>query len=185
MKIVTFDLETSSLYADSGIILCCSYRELGQRTIHTIRADQFKSWRKGKSNNGDVVRAIHEALLPFQIYVGHNSNFFDRRWLNTAFLYEGLDPYLKGRKLVDPVMIARRHLRLHSNRLSSLIAYFDIQDKKTPIEFKYWLRAALDSDVHALNYIVKHCEADVKALETVFKILSPIYGDIDARGSER
>lgn len=183
MRTGIFDLETSSLYANSGIVLCCCVKSYGHKDVTTIRADEFPSWKKRKSDNKDVVEAIMKKLDEYDILVAHNGQFFDKAWLNSACLKYGFYPELRYRKTVDPVQAARRHLRLARNSLASLIDYFDIQDDKSPIRFDNWLTASLDGDRKSMDYIVEHCRRDVIALDRVYDKLRTIIHKIDERGS--
>jgi len=185
MRTAIFDLETSSLYANSGIVLCAVIKEYRQPEVTIIRADQFKSWKSGKSDNREVIKAIMEALEPFNIYVAHNGQYFDKAWLNSACIKYGMKPTLRYEKFIDPVMLGRRFLRLARNSLASMLDYFDIEDSKTPIRFDHWVKASLDSDTESMDYIVKHCVKDVKLLERVYDLTKSLVKGIDEGGSAR
>ena len=185
MRTAIFDLETSSLYANTGIILCAAIKGYDQEKVTVIRADEFKSWKTGKSDNKEVVKAVMAALEPYQIFVAHNGQYFDKTFLNSSCLKYGLRPSLRFEKFIDPVLIARRHLRLARNSLASIIDYFDIEDTKTPISFDHWMKASLDGNRKAMGYIVDHCVVDVKALEKVYDITKSLVKGIDDGGSSR
>lgn len=194
MRVGIFDLETSGLYANSSIILCAcikpfSYDQKVKTETTTIRADQFRSWKTGKSDNLHVVKAIMDELCGteekpgYDILVAHNGQYFDKAFLNSSCLKYGLTPQLRTMKFIDPVMIARKHMRIARNSLASLIDYFDIQDTKTPIKFDHWIKASHDSDKESLSYIVKHCQRDVIALERVYFLIRKLVKSIDDSGS--
>lgn len=191
MRVGIFDLETSSLYANTGIILCCSIKSYIPTDINsilpspitTIRADQFPSWEKNKSNNKDVVEAIMKGLKNFDILVAHNGQYFDKTFLNSSCIKYGFYPDIRYVKTIDPVMIARRHMRMARNSLVSLIDYFDIEDQKTPIRFQKWLEASLDGSTEAMDEIVHHCEMDIKTLEQVYDRVRCLVQKIDTGGS--
>ena len=183
MKVGIFDLETSSLYANSGIVLCASIKQYGAKGVKTFRADSYKNWKTNKSHNEAIVRDIMAELSKYDILVAHNGTYFDKTWLNTACLKYGLTPALRGVKFIDPVLIARRHLRMARNSLAALIDYFDIQETKTPIRFAYWIEASHDGNTKSMNYIVKHCEKDVISLEEVYDRVRKLVKQIDDGGS--
>ena len=222
MRTCVFDLETSSLYANSGIILCASIQEFTYQkpkksqieTIlvtpetfrfpeknpdkvknYVIRADRFKSWKHNKTDNSEVVKAIMDVLCGvektyqgeqihdgFDIFIAHNGQYFDKAWLNAAALKYGLRPRLRFEKFVDPYQIAKRHLRLARNSLAALSDFFDIEESKTPIRFKYWMEASLNGDSKALDYIVDHCVADVEVLMSNYRIVRKLVKGVDERG---
>jgi len=179
-----FDLETSSLYANSGIILCASIKDYAQdKPVTTLRADQYKTWKTARSNNKELVKDIMRALDQFDILVAHNGQYFDKTFLNSMCLKYGLTAALRGVKFIDPVLIARRHLRIGRNSLNSLIDYFDVPDAKTPIRFEHWIKASHDGNKGSMDYIVEHCEKDVIALEKVYDIVRKLVKKIDDGGS--
>jgi uncharacterized protein YprB with RNaseH-like and TPR domain len=183
MKVGIFDLETSSLYANSGIVLCGCVKSYGHPGVVTVRADEFPSWKSHKSDNREVVKAIMAELDKYDILVAHNGQFFDKAWLNSACLKYGFNPSLRWAKTIDPVHAARRHLRLTRNSLTAILDYFDIAESKTPIRFECWQQAALDGDKKSMGYIVEHCHRDVIALEKVYDKMRRIIMKIDERGS--
>ena len=183
MKTAIFDLETSSLYANTGIVLCCQIKTFGHKEVKTIRADKFPNWKTKKSDNRRVVGDIMDALDDYDILVAHNGQYFDKAWLNSACLKYGLRPSLRWRKFVDPVQSARRHMRMARNSLVSLIDYFDLQESKTSLRFKHWLQASLDGDQRSMDVISHHCKMDVVTLEKIYDIMRPLIIKIDERGS--
>lgn len=183
MKIGIFDLETSSLYANTGIVLCACIKQYNVDHVSTIRADEFPNWNKRRSDNSRVVEAIVERLRDFDILVAHNGQYFDKTFLNSACLKYGISPSTRWTKFIDPVLIARRHLRIARNSLGSLIDYFEIEDKKTPIEFKHWIQASHDGNRKSMSYIVQHCEQDIVSLEQVYEKVRLLVDKIDSRGS--
>ena len=187
MRLGIFDIETTGLYADDGIVLCMSHKlyMAPPETLKTIRADAFPSWKKQKTDNKAVVVTIMEALRDYDILVAHNGQFFDKAWLTTACLKYGLDPFIAFKKTIDPCQIARRKLRLHRNTLQALQAYLGIPVEKTPVAFEHWLRAGLDGDQESMAYIVEHCEKDVLVLEAVYDALRKVVKQIDDGGSAR
>lgn len=193
MRVAIFDIETSSLYANTGIILCAVIKEFGSKKITTIRADQFSSWDKNKSNNRQVVTEIINELCGnrangqegYDIFVAHNGQYFDKTFLNTSCLLYGLRPSLRFEKFIDPVLIARRHMRLARNSLSSIIDYFDLEEQKTHLQFKHWTKASHDSNKKSMSIIVQHCVQDVRALELAYKKIKQLVKGIDEYGSGR
>ena len=171
MKIGIFDLETSGFYADSSILLCCSIKQYEKKGVKTIRADQSKSWDKEKSNEKETIEKIAKELDEFDILIAHNGQWFDKGYFNAKCLQYNLPPILRFKKLIDPVLISRRHLRLGRNTLAALIDYLQIPVKKTPIELHKWIKASHDGDRKCMDLISVHCEHDVITLEKVYERL--------------
>jgi uncharacterized protein YprB with RNaseH-like and TPR domain len=183
MRVGVFDLETSSLYANTGIVLCGCVKQWGVKGVTTIRADEFPSWEGRKSNNKAVIVAIVKELKKYDVLVAHNGQYFDKTFLNSSCLRYNLRPSVRWLKFIDPVLIARRHLRVARNSLASLLDYFEIQDTKTPIEFRHWIQASHDGNRKSMNKIVEHCQRDVVSLEQVYDKTRTLVDKIDNRGS--
>jgi len=184
MKTAIFDLETSNLYADTGILLCAVIKEYGSKSAPTvIRADQFGTWKNQRSNCKPIVEATINALLDYDIYVAHNGQFFDKTMLTSWALKFNLRVDLRFSRFIDPVMLARRHMRLSRRSLGNVLQFFGIEEEKTPIKWVYWMQSALDGNSKSLNYIVDHCVADVHLLEKVYDKAKRLVKGIDERGS--
>lgn len=174
MRICVYDLETTGFNANGSIILCAVVKEYGKNNHRVFRADNYKNWRKEKSDNSFLVKDLIDYLEQFDIVIAHNGESFDKTFLNTKCIKYNIKPILRFKKSIDPVLSARRFLRMGRNSLQSLIDYFDIEYKKTPIEFSHWMKASLDSNSKSMDVIVKHCVMDVKSLEKVYDKLRPL-----------
>jgi uncharacterized protein YprB with RNaseH-like and TPR domain len=157
-----FDLETTNLSADFGVILCACIKPAHGRMI-VLRGDELcPTWKRGRSNDKQLVEAIANCLKTYDILVAHNGLRFDIPFLRTRLARWGLPPF-PAKKLLDPVQVARRNLRMSGNSLDR-IGDLLIASKKTPVTGETWLAAALDGSKRAMDYIVDHCRKDVLML---------------------
>jgi len=183
MKTCIFDLETFTLHADTGILLCASFKEYDRNKVTTIRADSYPNWRKSRSDVKPVCRAIIEALEGFDIFVAHNGLWFDRAMLVSWALKYNLPLFLRFAKFIDPVHLCRQKMRLSRNSLSSVLQFLGIEQEKTPIKWDHWKQAAYDGSRSSMDYIVEHCETDVWALEAAYCKMRKLVREINDRGS--
>jgi uncharacterized protein YprB with RNaseH-like and TPR domain len=161
-----FDLETSSLNANFGIVLCGVIKGSDRKKPYVFRGDDFSAWKEGRrSDDASLVGTIVTCLNQYDVLVAHNGARFDVAFLRTRMANWGLGAF-PNKKLVDPVLIARNKLRMSSNSLASLASLIGAGEK-TVVDGKMWLRASLDGDKEAMDYIVKHCVIDVQILEKV------------------
>lgn len=180
MRAASFDLETSNLNANFGIILCAVIKPFdGPCTI--LRGDSYRSWRKKRSDDSALCRDIRAELERYDIWIAHNGTNFDIPFLRTRLMRTG--ERLAQPKIVDPVKLARRYLRLGYNSLEQVAAQFGYYGK-TKVEGRYWMEAVLDGSVEAMDYIVAHCVADVKLLEKVADKLGHLVPRIGNFGSD-
>jgi uncharacterized protein YprB with RNaseH-like and TPR domain len=179
------DLETTSLDADSGVILCASYESSeNPGKVYTIRQDETNPrWKRGiRGDDKELCKQVNGLVRTHDVIVAHNGNRFDIPMLRTRSLHWGLAP-LREVKLVDPCSIAFRKFKLKSNSLGRLADYVGIRDRKTPLDMSVWADAYLNGNPKAMNLIVKHCEADIRVLSAVLDVVKPYIKVLDDRGS--
>jgi DNA polymerase III epsilon subunit-like protein len=177
------DLECTNLSADFGVILCGVIKpDQGDPII--LRADQLnKNWKSKRSDDSAVCKAIDEALSVYDIIIAHNGSWYDVPFLRSRLAHWGLPPFRTNFTLIDPLQLARNKLRQRFNGLEALAGFLRVEHKKTSVEGETWLKASLDGDKQAMDYIVEHCVADVYVLEEVFDKLRPYVTQLNSRGS--
>ncbi len=176
-----FDLETTSLNADFGIILCAVIKEPDKKPV-IFRNDKLcKTWKTKRSDDSDIVKAITAELSKYDILVAHNGVNYDIPFLRTRLARHHL-PIFPQKKVIDPVLIARRALRMSGNGLEKICSLLGF-NLKTRVDGQLWMKASLDGDVAAMNYIVDHCVADVEMLEKMVDFLKPYCGSFNPWGS--
>lgn len=185
VRVAVFDIETTGLNASFGRVLCAAIQFYGPEELKVFRADQYPEWKKGlRSDDSKLVADILAALEPADIIIAHNGVNFDTAFLRTRALIHGLPP-VHPKKIVDPVLIARKVFRFHSNSLESIAAMLGTDFKKTPVAPQYWITALADGNKESLDYIVTHCIKDIYVLEEIAKKIMPYAKQIDSIGSWR
>lgn len=175
-----FDLETSNLNADFGIVLCGVIKPAHGEPI-IFRGDSYKTWKKQRSCDKGIVVDVCKELERYDILIGHNSARFDIAYLRTRLMKWNAG-VLNTKKLVDPFQIVRNKLRLGSASLRALAQHLGVNEK-TDVSGDLWLRAALDGDVPALDTIVDHCVRDVVTLERIVDAVKGYCTTFNAWGS--
>lgn len=162
----SFDLETSSLDGDWGIILCAVIKPAGQKG-KLFRIDELsKDWVRGKrSNDKPLVEAIVKELSRYDVVAAHFGSMFDFPFLRTRMLAHGMPP-LPKQKLIDPWSVAKKNLKFKRNSLDSITSLLGC-NSKTSVDQAVWRKAMFDGDRKALKYISDHCLADCEMLEQV------------------
>jgi uncharacterized protein YprB with RNaseH-like and TPR domain len=184
VRTCVFDIETFTLAADTGILLCCAYHEYSRPEKPTvIRADTLPGWENKRSDSRPICEKILSELRDFDIFIAHNGMRFDRPFLTSLALKHNLPMFIRFAKFIDPVELARRHLRLSRNSLASVLDFLDVPTKKTDIEWDHWRKAAYDGSHDAMDYICEHCSRDVMALEQAHEKMRKLVKDINDKGS--
>jgi len=172
----SFDLETFGLDPVYGRLLCGVIKPWGGDT-------QVYRVKRAGSDDSKLVAQLVSELSRYSILFAHNGLFYDRAMLNgRALQYDmpTLDP--KG-KLVDPYLVARKHLNLRRNSLDSLADHFQLLDQKMHLPASVWVRAALDHDESAMETLVDRCISDTVVLEQLATRILPLLGNVTPWGS--
>lgn len=181
LNIACFDLETSNLNANFGILLCAVIKPQGEDP-KIFRADKYvPEWKTKRSCDRPLVKAVADELMTYDILIAHNGARFDLPWIRTRMAHWKLGGF-PPKKLIDPYQIARNNFRMSSNSLASLGDFF-IKNKKTPVSGELWMKASLDGDISAMDYIVAHCIADTEMLEDLVDFVKDYAPIIHPRGS--
>lgn len=185
MKTCLFDLETYGLNAPTGLVLCGVGKEFLHGDPWVVRADELPGWKDDRSygNCRATCKAILDELHDYDIFIAHNGYKFDRALLISFGIRFKLPLFMRFSKFYDPVLAARKHMRLVRNDLASLADFLGVKMKKTPIHWDDWRSAAFDGDRAAMDNIVEHCVADVLVLEKVHEKMRKLAKDINERGS--
>jgi len=118
----------------------------------------------------EVARELINELCKYDILVTHYGQRYDIPAIRTVALYWNLDFPVYGTIYnVDTWNIAKSKLRIHSNRLESIMMHLGYTGK-TSLEPRVWRRAA-SGDKAALSRILYHNEKDVVVLEQIHKRL--------------
>lgn len=168
-----FDIETTNLKANFGRILCASFGDM-YGNITTFRADDPRFRLERVRDDRLLVTAIRDYMETKDIWVGWNSRAFDVPYIDSRLLIGGERPLRKDIIHVDPMYKAGQFsLALASRSLDNVSKTFRTEATKTFIDFDHWQDAAM-GDSEALDYVVEHCEADIRTLMAVFDRLRPL-----------
>jgi len=176
-RICFFDVETSkmlarifSLRADyvhhSNIVkdwyIICAAWKIGNKV------DAVAMNKVGDDKN--VCKTLRNVLAGVDVIIGHNSDRFDIKKLNTRLIYHGIDPLPKI-PTVDTLKEVRKIAAFTSNRLDYLHKFLGGKGKmSTPSGL--WDQV-MDGDKQALKDMVAYNKNDVVILEDVYKRLLP------------
>lgn len=182
MKILSWDLECSSLNADYGVILCCGFKEVDGPKPEVLNAFDYRS------KDNDLIKAerrllkdVSKRLLQADVWLTHYGTWFDIPFLNTRLLYHRLPIVPANFNHIDTWKISRNRLKLRNNRLVTIQSFLKTDTEKNAIKPEQWIRA-LGGHQKSMDYIVEHCRRDVVALAEVYKIIRPLVLDHPNRG---
>lgn len=182
-KILIFDIETSPILAyvyglwnqnvSTGFIekdwyvFSVAAKFLDEKRVH------YLDTRKEPENDKEVCEFIWKLLDKADVLVGHNSDRFDIKKLNTRFLYHGLPP-IGRKKTVDTLKIAKKYFKITSNKLDYIAQFLGVEGKRKSKKFtnqKMWVECC-KGNVEAFKENEKYNIQDIKVTEDVYRKLA-------------
>lgn len=165
MLIRLFDTESTGLNGIMGELLCYSTLDIGEDTPISTFVDK-------ESNELSVLLAAKDELQDANVIVGWNSKLHDIPFLNARLSKYGYRP-IQPQMHIDLMYYAGgSSMKIGSKKLDNVAKYFKLDNQKTVLDWDIW-KAASKGDQEAIEYIVDHCEQDVRVLEAVYWRLIP------------
>lgn len=163
-------IDPSSILQERYVICAC-WKWEGNAKVHSVSVlDDAKRFVKDPHDDYHVVQTLHGVLSEADVLVGHNSDSFDKRWIETRVLVHGMS-VLPPIASIDTYKVAKSKLYLNSNKLDYIGRLLGV-GKKIPTTPKLWMRV-LQGDADAVREMVKYNKQDVLLLERVFNKLRP------------
>jgi uncharacterized protein YprB with RNaseH-like and TPR domain len=174
-RIFAFDLETSSLDANRGHIICAAGKWVGEREFYTWRIDETPGFGKTPTsfvNDSEILRGLIPFLEKADAVMAYYGSGFDVPYVNTRAIINGMAPPVPF-TVIDPWKTARSQLKLARNSMDSVSAAIGSRFSKTHLPWSEWLLAQYgDSD--AITKLLKYNVNDIKVLEEVYYGLRPL-----------
>lgn len=170
-RVGIIDIETSDLTANFGYMLSWSILDLetGQIERDLITQDEIHSTDQLDLR---IVDSLIMALYRYDRTVGWYSARFDMPFIRTRALAHGLEfPLFKQLVHTDAYDIAKRKLRLSSNRLKTVCQLLKIPSKQTELTPDLLVKARLGDPEH-LQKILDHNVEDVISTAKVWEKLN-------------
>jgi uncharacterized protein YprB with RNaseH-like and TPR domain len=169
-KIGYFDIESSNLTSDFGIILCYSIKHKDGVISNSITPQELKEGSFDK-------RLLAELCLDmrkFDRIITWYGYKFDIPYVRSRAMLHKLDfPLYKEVLHTDAYMKAKILIRtLHSKRLGVVANFLGIEAKEHPLNPEVWLKC-LSGNQDAIDFVQTHCNEDTASLEKVWKRLAP------------
>ncbi len=179
-KIALVDVETSAslvycfgrfdqnigqdnIYEEGGKILCAAYRWLGSKVVHSLymTPEEIKA-----GDDSKVVSFLYHMYSEADAVVMHNAKKFDHKVIQTRLsFWNGIA--LPTVKVIDTLQIAKSKLRLPSNKLDCIGAYFGLGRKKDTEGIKLWAQVQQGCPL-AMQKMVDYNKQDVNLLHEVY-----------------
>lgn len=188
-KILLMDIETKPLLGyvwslwennlsleqvkDDWSVLSWSAKWLGDPPEKIMYEDQRKA--KDIGDDKKLLKNIWKLLDEADVVIAQNGKAFDHKKLNARFVLNGMKPP-SSYKIIDTMLIAKKHFNFTSNKLAYLsdklcTKYKKLKSKKFP-GFEMWLEC-IAGNRKAWKEMELYNKHDVLALEEVYYKLIP------------
>ena len=170
-KVGIIDIEASNLKADFGIVICYAILDLNSDTIYKRIATKKELFDRKREPDHGVLVQLCEDMRKFDRLIGYyeSDGKFDIPFLRSRAVSQDIDfPGYGEIMMEDAWPIVRYKFCLSSNRLGPASRFLTGDSSKTNWYAKYWIRA-IQGDKTALDYIMDHCERDVKDTRKLYQ----------------
>lgn len=153
-------------------IITVAWKWLGEKTTHVISLPDFKTYKKDKKNDKELVQVMHDLFNEADVIIAHNGNSFDQKWTYARFLVHGMVPPSPS-LYIDTKLVAKRYFRFNSNSLNNLGQYLNLGKKIDTGGIDLWTGCIEDDDKKSWNLMCKYNKQDVVLLEKVYLAMKP------------
>ena len=179
MRTVILDIESTSLRADTGFLLCVGLKEVG-RPPRILGLRDFPAQDRDDVLTIDsaLVKAVKHEIETYDYVLGWNSILFDVPFLNDRLLFSGQLP-IQRMFHTDLMYLARLgKSTMTSSRLDWVARKLNLPVTKTALDINTWKRAEAEAMLgftRADNYrkIVEHNRRDLLVTERVYQAMKP------------
>lgn len=153
----------ANILKEGGWILCAAWRWLGSSKTESVWLSPVEI---EAADDGPLVGHIFDLMQEADAIVAHNGLGFDHKVIQTRSVYHGFGS-LPAVKVIDTLQMAKKNLRLPSNRLDSIGEYFGLGRKLATNGIELWKKVQ-QGDENAMLQMVEYCEQDVNLLHEVY-----------------
>ena len=161
-KIAFFDIETSNLKADYGIMFCYCLldNDTGDISSRILTKKELE-----KNLDKEVTKQCVEDISKYDRLVTYYGSQFDLPFVRSRALYWDIDfPAFGEINHDDMYFLIKGKFCLSRNRMENACRTLLGKTEKTHIDANHWIRA-LQGNKESLDWILDHCKRDVRDLQ--------------------
>ena len=164
------NLSQSNIVCEGNQLISCAVSWLDSPDVKVF-SSEFENFEINLESEKRLLQRLVEYFKQADVVVAHNA-MFDIGTIQTRMLVHGLGK-LPTTKIVDTLQIARKYLRLRSNKLDSITKYFGLSNKLETEGISLWINAQRGCP-EALATMVKYNAQDVVALKDIYQKFVPL-----------
>lgn len=147
-------------------ILSWAAKWVGQDTVHADALYYNPDYTAGTEDDTRMLEGIWKLLDEADFVVGHNSDAFDLKWLNSRFLLSGMQPYSPVRP-IDTLKITKRNFKFNSNKLENLLQLMYGEGKMDAGGMPSWI-GCIKGDKESWETMIEYNKFDVVQTERYY-----------------
>ncbi len=156
---------------DHPYVLTWAIRWLDTGETVSRKLPDYPIFKKDVKDDYLLICELWDLMMKADFIVAHNGDKFDIPWILSRAIKYGLPP-LNPTKFIDTLKFSKRYLRLPSNALKSICAYYGLRPKLDNAGFPLW-RACMDGDTQAFLDMETYNVGDLDSLEDVYLLFRP------------
>jgi hypothetical protein len=119
--------------------MICSFawKWLGESKVKVLALPDFKTYRRNKFDNRELIEALYALMSEAAIVVGHNIDEFDDKRSRTEMIRRGILPP-PPHKSIDTLKVARSKFDFNRNSLGELGEFLGVGAKVKHPGFQMW-----------------------------------------------
>lgn len=191
-RILALDLETSAdivatfgryntnisegnIIHQGNEIISAAWSFIGENKVHVANS-KYKNFAIKPISELELLVKLLDAINEADAVVIHNARF-DLGTIQHRMLEHGLGK-LPSVKVVDTLHIARKYLKLRSNKLDSITKYFKLSNKMENEGISLWIDTQA-GDKAAMKRMKAYNAQDVVALKEVYTLFVPLVSTVN------
>jgi len=164
------NISQSNIVQEGNQLISCALKWLDDDIVD-VYASNFDNFQIDEATEKQLLLEIIKQVQQADVVVAHNASF-DMGTIQTRMLHHGLGK-LPTVKIVDTLQIARKYLKLRSNKLDSITKYFGLSNKMETEGISLWINVQRGC-AKALETMLSYNATDVVILEEVYKKFVPL-----------
>ena len=151
-------------------IICAAWKFIEDSSVHTSRSS-FSDFKIDMQSEKYLLERIYATFKETDVVVIHNAGF-DLGTIQHRMLEHGMGVLPKV-KVIDTLQIAKKYLKLRSNKLDSITKYFGLSNKIENSGIDFWIKVQ-QGDEQAMQTMLAYNVGDITALEAVYTTFVPL-----------
>lgn len=186
-KVVVYDIETSYIVSATWgmyninvakiirepYIIGIGWKFLGAKETHYKDITDFPLYKKDRHSDKALLEYFRDKVIDQgEIFIAHNGNAFDWKWINGRFAMNGIEPP-EPKRHIDTLSACRQKFKFPTNSLKDLLIRFNLGHKIQNDGIDLWIDCVEYNIKSRWQEMKRYCIGDVVGLEKLYLHIRP------------